>query len=232
LWPNDTPIGKRVAVHQGGFSDGAEVIGVVGDVRQYPDSLPGPDVYISYYQSPRSGMMLFLRTTGDPASYATAVRSAIREVAPRFPLYDMKPLSTRTAAATAQARFSSVLLTLFAIVALSLAALGIYGVMSLAVAQRTREIGIRMALGADARRVRRMVVREGIALATWGAVLGLAGALVATRLLRSFLYDIRPSDPLTYVAIVLLLGGAAMLASWIPARRATHVQPTQALREG
>jgi len=125
-----------------------------------------------------------------------------------------------------------VLLTLFAVVALSLAALGIYGVMSLAVAQRRREIGIRMALGADARRVLRLVVGEGLALAMWGAVLGLSGALLATRVLRSFLYDIRPSDPVTYVAIVLLLGGAAAVASWIPARRATRVQPTEALREG
>jgi predicted permease len=231
FWPNEDPIGKRVAVHQGGFSDGAEVIGIVGDVRQYPDSLPKPDVYISYFQSPRPGLMIFVRTVGDPAALGPTIRRAIREVAPRYPVYDMKPFAERTASATAQARFSSTLLTLFAIVALSLAALGIYGVMSLAVTQRTREIGIRMALGADARRVLRLVVGEGIALAAWGAALGLAGAFAATRVLRSFLFDIQLSDPITYVSIVLLLGTAAALASWIPARRATRVQPTEALRE-
>jgi predicted permease len=232
FWPNEDPIGKRVAVHQGGFSDGAEVIGIVGDVRQYVDSLPAPDVYISYYQSPRPGMLLFVRTAGDPASLGADLRRAIRDVAPKYPVYDMQPLAKRTAAATAQARFSSTLLTLFAAVALLLAALGIYGVMSLAVAQRTREIGIRMALGADTRRVMRLVVGEGVGLAIWGAVIGLAGALLATRVLRSLLFEVTPSDPLTYVMVVLLLGGAAGLASWIPARRATRVQPTEALREG
>jgi predicted permease len=232
FWPNEDPIGKRVAVHQGGFSDGAEVIGIVGDVRQYVDSMPAPDVYISYYQSPRPGMMLFVRTAGDPASAGPDLRRAIRDVAPGYPVYDMQPFATRTAAATAQARFSSTLLTLFAAVALSLAALGIYGVMSLAVAQRTREIGIRLALGADRRRVMRLVVGEGIGLATWGAAIGLAGALLATRVLRSLLFEVRPSDPVTYVTVVLLLGGAAALASWIPARRATRVEPTEALREG
>jgi predicted permease len=232
FWPNEDPIGKRVSVHQGGFSDGAEVIGIVGDVRQFVDSLPEPDVYISYYQSPRPGMLLFVRTAGDPASLGPDLRRAIHDVAPQYPVYDMQPLAARTAAATAQARFSSTLLTLFAIVALSLAALGIYGVMSLAVAQRTREIGIRMALGADTRRVMRLVVGEGLGLATWGAVIGLAGALLATRVLRSLLFEVKPSDPVTYVTVVLLLGGAAGLASWIPARRATRVQPTEALREG
>jgi predicted permease len=232
FWPNEDPIGKRVGVHQGGFGDGAEIIGIVGDVRQYVDSLPAPDVYISYYQGLRSAMMIFIRTTGDPASLGPAVRRAIREVAPRYPIYDMKTLAARTAGATAQARFSSLLLALFAVVALSLAALGIYGVMSLAVTQRTREIGIRMALGADTGRVMRLVVGEGVALAAWGAALGLAGALLTTRVLRSLLFDVQPSDPMTYFAVIILLGAAACLASWIPARRATHVEPTQALREG
>ncbi len=231
FWPNEDPIGKRVAIGQGGFHDGAEVVGIVGDIRQFADSLPRPDVFISYYQSPRPGMMVFIRTAGDPAALGTAVRAAIRDVAPRFPVYDMKPLAVRTAAATAQARFTSFLLTAFAVVALSLAALGIYGVMALAVTQRTREIGIRMALGADARRVVGMVVREGLGLAAWGAGIGLAGALAATRVLRSFLFDVQPSDPPTYAAILVLLAMAAGLATWLPARRATRVQPTEALKE-
>jgi putative ABC transport system permease protein len=231
FWPNEDPLGTRVGIGQGGFSSGAEVVGIVGDVRQFVDSLPAPDVYISYYQSPRPYTMLFVRTGGDPAALGPTVRRALREVAPQYPVYDMQPLATRAAVATAQARFSSLLLTLFAVVALSLAALGIYGVMALAVTQRTREIGIRMALGADARRVLHMVVGEGIWLAAWGAIVGLGGALAVTRVLRSLLFDTTPSDPLTYVAIVVLLGAAAGVASWIPARRATRVQPTEALRE-
>jgi ABC-type antimicrobial peptide transport system permease subunit len=177
-------------------------------------------------------MMLFIRTTADPAALGPAVRGALREVAPQYPVYDIQTMSARSASATAQARFSAVLLALFAAVALSLAVIGIYGVMSLAVAQRTREIGIRMALGADDRTVLRMVVGEGVALAALGAVVGLVGAVAATRVLRTMLYDITPSDPVTYVAIVALLSGAAVLASWLPARRATRVHPTEALREG
>jgi putative ABC transport system permease protein len=158
------------------------------------------------------------------------VRRAIHELAPRYPVYDMLPLATRAAAATAQARFSAVLLGLFAATALSLAVVGIYGVMSLAVAARTREIGIRIALGADQRRVQRLVVGEGIALVAVGAVIGLAGALVSTRVLQSLLFDLTSTDPLTYTLILALLAVAAMLASWIPARRASRVDPVVALR--
>jgi predicted permease len=232
-WPNDDPIGKRVSIYQSGFQDGATVIGVVGDVRYNTvDSLPVPDAYISYYQAPRSGMMLFLRTARDPASVAAAARRAIHEVAPTYPAYDVQPMDARVAAATAQARFSAALLALFAGVALALAVVGIYGVMSFAVVQRTREIGIRMALGADRREVARFVIGEGVALVAAGAVIGLAAALMLTRILRSLLFDVTPSAPATYVAIVVVLGAAAAVASWVPARRAARVDPTEALRTG
>jgi putative ABC transport system permease protein len=229
-WPNDDPIGKRIGVGQGGFSDGAEVIGVVGDVRQWADSLARPDVYLPYYQSPNSRMMIFLRTAGDPTTLGPAVRAAIRELAPRYPVYDMQSMTERAAAATAQARFSAALLGLFALTALSLAGIGIYGVMSIAVTTRTREIGIRIALGADRSRVQGLVVGEGIALVSLGVVIGVGGALVATRVLRSLLFDLTPSDPITYVTIVAVLGAAAIVASWIPARRASRVDPVVALR--
>jgi predicted permease len=232
FWPNEDPIGKRVGIMQGGFADGAEVVGIVGNVRQTADSAARPDVYLSYFQSPRPNMMIFVKGTTSAASLGPDVRRAIREVAPRFPVYDMKPLAERAASATAPARFSAVLLGLFAAVALSLAVIGIYGVMSLAVAQRTREIGIRMALGADRQTVMRLVVGEGVALAAAGGVAGLLAALVFTRVLRAQLFDVTPSDPVTYASIALLLGGAAVVASWIPARRATRVHPTEALREG
>jgi putative ABC transport system permease protein len=230
FWPNENPIGKRVGIGQGGFSDGAEVVGIVGDVRQWADSLAKADVYLPYYQSPTSRMMIFLRTATDPAALGTAVRAAIHELAPQYPIYDMQPMTERATAATARARFSAALLGLFALTALSLAVIGIYGVMSLAVSARTREIGIRIALGADQRRVRRLVVWEGLSLVTAGAAIGIAGALVCTRVLQTMLFDLTPSDPVTYAGIVALLGIAATAASWIPARRASRVDPVVALR--
>jgi putative ABC transport system permease protein len=145
-------------------------------------------------------------------------------------VYDVQTMTTRAAAATAQTRFIAVLLALFAATALALAAIGIYGVMSLAVAARTKEIGIRVALGADQHRVQRLVVGEGLALVMVGTAFGLAGALTATRVLQSMLFDLAPNDPTTYTAIVGLLGAAAIVASWIPARRASRVDPVVALR--
>ena len=230
FWPNEDPIGKRVGVMQGGFGDGAEIIGLVGDVRQNTETPAQPEVYISYYQSPRPGMMIFARTSGDPNNSVSDVRAALREVAPQYAVYDIKPMAERAAAATAQARFSAILLGLFAATALALAIIGVYGVMALAVSARTREIGIRVALGADRRRIQQLVIGEGVALVALGGIIGLAGALWSTRLLRTLLYDLTPSDPVTYAGSVLLLVVAAVIASWIPARRAARVDPNHALR--
>jgi predicted permease len=229
FWPNEDPLGKHVKLTMGNMDD-AEVIGIVGDVRQHADSAAGPDVYVSYYQTANPRMMIFIRSTRDPVALAADVRRAVREIAPQYPVYDMQTMNARAADATARARFSAVLLTLFALTALSLAAIGIYGVMSLAVSARTREIGIRIALGADRSRVQGLVVGEGIALVSLGVVIGVGGALVCTRVLRSLLFDLTPSDPVTYVTIVAVLGAAAIVASWIPARRASRVDPVVALR--
>jgi predicted permease len=232
-WPNQDPIGQRAAIWQGGFHDGATVVGVVGDVRfNTIDSIPVPDVFMSYNQSPRSSLMVFLRTRGDPLALGPSVRAELHTLAPDLPVYDMQTMDSRIGAATGQARFSAVLLTLFAGVALALAVMGIYGVISFAVAQRTREIGIRMALGADRARVIAMVVREGTMLAALGAAIGLGIALFLTRVLTAMLYDVTPSDPGTYLTIVVLLGAAAFLACWVPARRAAAVEPVEALRRG
>ena len=232
-WPNEDPIGKRAAVFQGGFHEGATIIGVVGDVRFGTiDSLPVPDAYISYLQSPRGRMMVFARTANDPLALAGVVREVVRELSPRYPAFDIRTMEARVAVASAQARLSATLLALFAGTALALAVMGIYGVMSSAVAQRTREIGVRIALGASRGSVLRMVVREGTGLAAIGVVIGLAGALALTRLLRSLLYGVSATDPATYTAIVLVLGLAAFAASWLPARRAAGVQPSEALRAG
>jgi putative ABC transport system permease protein len=231
FWPNESPIGKRVAIWQGGFNDGATVIGVVGDVRFNTIDTPAkPDVYLSYYQSPRTRLMVYLRASGDPSSLTAPARRIIGALAPMYPVYDVQLMSSRVAAATARPRFSAVLLTLFAGVALALAVIGIYGVMSFAVVQRTHEIGIRMALGAGRSDVLRLIVRQGMALALWGTVVGVVAALGLTRTLESLLYDVRPSDPATFATIVLLLLVTALVASWIPARRATRVQPTDALK--
>jgi putative ABC transport system permease protein len=233
LWPGEDPIGKRASVGQGGFQDGATVVGVIGDVRyRTMDAAPIPDVYISYAQSPAARMMIFVRTARDPLALTAVARRTVGALVPGVPVFDIKTMAGRTAAATAQARFSAVLLAMFAVTALALAVIGIYGVMSFMVVQRTREIGIRMALGADRMQVQRLVIAEGLWLAAAGTALGVVAAFALTRVLRSLLFDVRPGDPLTYLAIVGLLAVAAAIASWIPARRASQVEPTEALRAG
>lgn len=229
----EDPVGKKVAVYQGGFHTGAEVIGIVGDVRFGTiDSTARPDVYISYGQARVPRMMIFVRTAGDPWSMASGVRAAIRSFAPRNPLYDIRAMHERVATASAQTRFSAVLLGFFAAVALSLAVMGIYGVMSFAVAQRTGEIGIRMALGAGRSRVLRLVIRDGALLAGTGVLIGFVAALGATRVMRSLLFEVTTTDPSTYVGMAVVLAAAALLASWIPARRAAGIDPMVALRSG
>ena len=226
FWPGEDPIGKRASI--GG--DKARVIGIVGDVRQFLDSLPKPEVYLPYAQSPGQQMMIFVRAAGDPAALAAGVRRAIHAVAPQFPIHDIQPMTARAAGASAQARLTTLLLGLFAATAISLAGVGIYGVMALVVTARTREIGIRMALGADPHSVRRTVVSEGVKLVSVGAILGLAGALASTRVLQQLLFERSPTEPVTYCAIVALLGLATVAASWVPARRASRVDPVVALR--
>ncbi|HET7456056.1 MAG TPA: ABC transporter permease [Gemmatimonadaceae bacterium] len=234
FWPNQDPIGRPVSVGQGGFwTDTAYVVGVVGDVRYGTvDSLPAPDVYLSYAQSPVGRNMLFVRTAGDPLAVVPAVRRALHELSPDAPVHDVKTMAARVADATASARFSTVLLTLFGVVALVLATIGTYGVIAYATAQRTQEIGVRMALGATAGDVTRLVVGQGIAIAAIGGALGLAGAFAATRVLRALLYGVGPSDPVTFVGITAVLAVAVLAANWIPARRAARIDPMVALRRG
>ena len=232
-FPGEDPIGKRVAVYQGGFHTGAEVIGIVGDVRFGTiDSTARPDTYISYGQARLSRMMIFVRTDGDPSLLADEVRAVVRRAAPRMPVFDILTMERRMATATAQARFVAVLLGLFAAVAVSLAVIGIYGVVSFGVAQRTREIGIRMALGADGGGIAGLVLREGAVLAGVGIAIGVGAALASTRVLRTMLFEITPDDPSTYIAIVGVLIAAVLVANWLPARRAARVDPMVALRKG
>jgi predicted permease len=233
IWPGEDPVGRPLSVGQGGFwPDTAYVVGVIGDVRY--DGLTAPqtaDVYLPYAQSPRARLMLFVRTAGDPMAIIPAVRRTMGELAPGVPLYDIRTMDTRVGDAMSYARFSTVLLGLFAAVALVLATMGTYGVISFGVAQRTREIGIRVAIGATRSDVVKLIVGQGAWLVALGALVGLGAALAAARVLGSLLYDVAPSDPVTFVVIVGLLVASVIGASWIPARRAASVQPTEALRE-
>lgn len=224
----DDPIGKHISV--GRSVKDAQVIGIVGDVRQMPDSAPGPIAYVPSAQSPPEPMIVFVRATSNAATIAGALRRAVREVAPQRSLYDMETMAQRMGLATAKNRFRAMLLTAFALAALLLAAVGIYGVLSFAVTARTREIGIRMALGAERASVQRLVIGEGLVLVAVGVVIGLAGAFAGARVLRAFLFDLTPSDPVTYAAIIVVLGVTAGLASWVPALRASRVDPVIALR--
>ena len=230
FWPGEEPIGQHIGLGMNGF-DRVEVIGIVGDVRYGPmDAPPGPDVYVTYSQSPRSGRILFLRTNGNPAAWTQAVRQEVHALNKDLPIFDIKTMPERIAAATARARFSAILLAVFAFIALSLSAVGIYGVMSYLVTQRTREIGIRMALGARQGDVLSLVLARGIALAAAGIAFGVGGALVGTRVLETMLYEVKPGDLETYFTIAVLLLFVALMAAYIPARRAASVDPSSALR--
>jgi predicted permease len=224
----DDPIGKRISL--GPIVKDAEVVGIVGDVRQMPDSAPLPTSYLSGTQYSPAETFVFVRTARPGAAIAGELRRAVHEVAPQLVVSDMQTLTQREAGATARNRFHALLLTAFAIAALLLAAIGLYGVLSFAVTARTREMGIRIALGAERGSVQRLVIGEGLVLVAVGVVIGLAGAFAGARVLRAFLFDLAPTDPVTYAAIVVVLGVTAVLASWIPGLRASRVDPVVALR--
>ena len=231
LWPGQNPIGKHVwlKVWDTGQQE-AEVIGVVGDVRY--ESLEKPadnDVYVSFRQYPETANVA-VRTAGDPMAMAPIVTGAVHALDKDLPVYGVKTMDQQVADATSRMRFSTVLLVTFATVALLLAGIGLYGVVAFSVAARTREIGIRIALGARREEVMRLVVGDGLILCSAGVALGLPLAFAATRVLTSFLYGTKPGDPIAFGAISVLLAAVAALASYIPARRATKVDPLVALR--
>ena len=231
FWPGEDPVGKPIGVAEAGFEDRAEVIGVAADVRYgRMDEAPQPGVYVPYAQSPVGNCMLFVRSAGNPASLIPAVRRAVMAVNHTVPTYDIKTMNERIRAASSRARFSTVLLGVFAAIALVLAVVGVYGVMSYLVTQRTREMGIRMALGARRGDVVSLVLRRGAALALAGLAAGVPAALAATRVLATLLYDVKPSDPQTYILTAVAIAAAALFASYLPALRASSVDPSSALR--
>jgi putative ABC transport system permease protein len=231
FWPGEDPIGKPIGIGQNGFDDHVQVIGIVGDVRyRQMDESPRPELYMTFQQSTRPNMVLSLRTQGNPTALTQAVEREVHALNKELPVFDVKTMNERIRDATARARFSATLLAIFAAIALVLAAVGIYGVMSFLVTQRTHEIGIRIALGAKPADVLSLVVGRGAVLALAGIAIGVAGASASTRVLGTLLYEVKPGDPATYVTIALVLAAVALLASYIPARRAGSVDPSSALR--
>jgi putative ABC transport system permease protein len=231
-WPNEDPLGKRISF-EGGQQNPRwrEIVGIVGHVRSV--ALEGDSrvqYYVPYAQSPSGGIYLAVRAEGDPNALSGAVRNAIRGVDADLPVYKVTTMDRLVADSLAQRRFAMFLFGIFASLALVLAVVGLYGVMSYMVLQRTHEIGLRMALGAQARDILRMVVGQGVTLVAIGLGLGMLAALVFTRLMSSLLYGVSATDPLTYAGIALLLGCVALVASYLPARRATRVDPMIALR--
>ncbi|HXG65438.1 MAG TPA: ABC transporter permease [Blastocatellia bacterium] len=232
FWPGEDPIGKRVNRGDADVeTDWLTVVGIVADVKHSSLEIESrPHLYFPYLQTPWASMTVVARASADPASLAGALRNEVWAVNKDQPVSDIRPMQDYLAAAVTQRRFNMLLLGLFAALAMTLAAVGIYGVISYSVTQRTREIGIRMAVGAQAGDVFRMVVGQGLALVLTGVTIGLAAAFALTRVMSSLLYEVSATDPVTYTTISLLLTGVAVLASIIPARRAAKVDPMAALR--
>jgi predicted permease len=231
LWPHQSAVGKRL--HNGGITDKdpwITVVGVVGRIKQYTlDSDSRIAIYYPQTQFVTSEMNIVVRTSGNPTAFYSAVRDQIQSVDRDLPIFHVVTMEQRVQESLARRRFAMWLLSLFAGFAVALAIIGIYGVVSYVVNQGTREIGIRLALGATPRAIFNLVIGRGMALAIPGVVLGLLGSLLFTRMMRGLLFGVDPIDPLTFVAIPLLLVSVALLASYIPARRATRVDPTVSL---
>lgn len=221
------PVGRRLKA--GG--QWRTVVGVVSDVKSA--SLEGevrPQVYLPHAQDPWPPMTVVLHTEGNPLALASAARGELKALDAFLPAAKMRTMEQVLSSATGARRFNVALLAFFAVAALFLTLVGIYGVVAFLVGRRSREIGIRIALGAQRRDVLRLVIQQGMKPVVFGSVAGLAGSLAASRLVASQLYGVSPSDPLTLTSIVVLLGTAALLACWLPARRAARVDPMVALR--
>ncbi|HEV8145245.1 MAG TPA: ABC transporter permease [Bryobacteraceae bacterium] len=231
-WPGESPIGKRLKLGRPqNQSPWANVVGVVADIRHDGMDVDGvPHVYWSIYQRVGKALAVILRTAGDPATFGEAARREVQAVDPTLPVFGVRTLNEAVEVSLAQQRFSAQIMGAFAVLALGLAAIGIYGVLAYTVGQRTREIGIRMALGARGSEVVGMVLWHGMRLILIGAAVGIAGALALSRLLSRLIYGVSTSDPLVFTVVPLVLIGVAFIASYVPAMRATRIDPIEALR--
>ena len=228
FWPGENPIGRRVRVL---FSPWIEIVGVAGDVRHASlASRPVAELYLSNLQEPQGAFTVLVKHDGREAGVASTLRSGVRELDADLPLPAITGMREQLHASLGRPRFETALVGAFSAIAVLLATLGIYGVTSYAVSQRTREIGIRTALGANRRDVLRLVLERAVLVTSVGIAVGLTGAFALTRVLSTLLYDIEPTDTPTFAAVALLLAGASLVASYLPARRATAIDPLQALR--
>jgi putative ABC transport system permease protein len=232
--PNEHPVGRAIRID--GLDSSSvpprEIVGVVGDTRTLfgPTAEPPAQIYLPLGQRPQSLLIAVIRTAGDPASILGAAQAAVHQVDPMLPISHAWTMDERTALFVRRPRFYMTLLGAFAGVALVLASIGIYGVMSYAVSQRRRELGIRIALGATPRTVLRFVVARGALLSAAGIVVGLAAAIGLSRVIASLLFEVTPTDVMTYTTVSVLLTAIALLACVIPARRAARVDPGIVLR--
>lgn len=235
VWPNENAVGKRIAIQgwpPSGDTMRAEVVGVVGDVRhEGPDTEPFPTIYWNHRQfQPSNQMTLVIRTERGAAEIVPSLRAALRELDPELPLYNIRTMGELYANALARARFTTASLGFFALAALILAAIGVYGVMAYATEQRSREIGVRLALGASPASVAGMVVRQGMVHVGAAVILGAASAFALARLLQSLVFEVSTADPATFLAMAMLLGITGLIACWLPARRASRIDPVEAIR--
>jgi putative ABC transport system permease protein len=230
-WPNDDPIGKRMRWGVTTDDPLLTIVGVVADVKQRQLGAPlQPQMYVPYTQYPYRTMSLLVATSGDPSTLAAPVRAKVRELAGGVPLYGLESMRDIYARSVWQQRLYGTLFTSFAVIALLLAAAGVYSVIAYSVTQRLHEIGVRMALGAHRADVFRLVVSGGARLALVGVAIGTAGAFATTRVLTSLLFGVSPTDPLVFGGMAALLLATALLASYLPARRAASLDPVNALR--
>ena len=229
-YPGEEAIGRRIDIGNG--TDNAEIIGIVGNVNYTGlDALPTPTMYMSTAQDSFNTLWVMARTEGDPNALSGTVRQIVRDLDGRLPAYSMTPLAEVVSESVAQQRFSMLLILLFGGVALFLSAVGLYGVVAYTVSLRTREIGLRMAVGASPSDVLRMIVGGGMKLALLGVALGVGGALALSQLVKAMLFEVEPSDPASYAATAALLLVVAALACYIPARRAMRVDPMVTLQQ-
>jgi putative ABC transport system permease protein len=233
FWTNEDPIGKRIKYGQtdsGG--PWMTIVGVVGDTRRTGyDAAVRPETYLPHAQSPDSGLTMVVRTQGDPAAFLPTLRSVVRGIDPVIAVQGGRPIESVLVEMTAQRRLNTLLLTVFGLAAALLAAVGIYGVIAYSVEQRTRELSVRMALGASARRILSLVLREGLVTSAIGLVVGLGFAFALSRWMKSLLYGVTPGDPITFAGIAGVAALVAILATLVPALRAIRVDPVQALRQ-
>jgi predicted permease len=230
-FPGQDPIGQKVVISMTDPSVPTEIVGIVGNTK-FSDLRADtrPTSYWPHPQLPYSAMTFAVRTSSDPLSFAASMQREIRALDPDQPVSDVRSMDQWIAKALAPARFNSMLLATFAGVALLLATIGIYGVMSYAVSQRTSEIGIRLALGAEARDILTMIVGHALRLAAIGLTIGIVLAVALSRTLTTLLYQTTGTDPTTLGSVVAVLGGVALFASYLPARRAARIMPVEALR--